>query len=158
MCFPADLSIIWLHNVDQDQPFFRLTWLSTHVCPSWLCRYVRRRCAFSLGLDAIWMLCNHTRFRRKRNALLYREIEKMIGPRKFWFYIAVLSLFFILFVACLFVNMDNRFMAGGYFYRAPDELPVALGTQFCESKVFLKAFAILICKFHLDNLKALWPK
>lgn len=46
-------------------------------------------------------------------------------------------------------------MAGGYFYRAPDELPVALGTQFCESKVFLKAFAILICKFHLDNLKAL---
>lgn len=35
-------------------------------------------------------------------------------------------------------------MAGGYFHRAPDELLVALGTQFCENKESLKAFAILI--------------
>lgn len=53
-------------------------------------------------------------------------------------------IFFILFVVRLFVNMDNRFLAGGYFHRAPDESPVALGAQFCEYKVSLKAFDILI--------------
>lgn len=158
MCFPADLSVIWLHNVDQDRPFFRLTWLSTHVCPSWLCRYVRRRCAFSLAMDAIWMLCNHTRFRRKKMLSFIEKLRRWLALGSFDFILPFWVYFFILFVACLFVNMDNGFMAGGYFHRAPDELPVALGTQFCEYKESLKAFAILIWKFHLDNLKVLWPK